>query len=84
MIVVQGTGVVTLLGAGDIAANTRLGTAYAAFLGIFWAFRANAQRVYAPLWPKTSLGRLSFWGLAGLFSTQSLIFIAAAARGAFR
>jgi hypothetical protein len=81
MLVVQGTGVVTLVGAADIAGGTRLGAAYAAFLGIFWGFRANAQRAYAPLWPRGAVGRASFWALTGLFCTQSTLFLFAAVRG---
>jgi hypothetical protein len=80
ILVVQGTGVVTLVGASEIG-HTRLGTAYAAFVGVFWAFRAAVQRTYAPFWPRTLLGRFSFWALSGIFSLQAAVFLATFARG---
>jgi hypothetical protein len=81
VLVVQGTGIVTLLGAEEIARGTPLGSAFAALMATFWGYRACMQRTYAPLWPEGALGRLSHLGLSSIFWTQALLFGAAFARG---
>jgi hypothetical protein len=84
VLVVQGTAVVTLVGAAEMARGTSLGTAFAGFLGVFWGFRAAAQRTYAPLWPRGRVGWLSHVGLTCLFTTQSAVFLFGFVRGLVR
>lgn len=84
IIVVQGTGVVAMVGAADIAVGARVGVAFSGFLGAFYLFRTGAQRAYAPFWPRTRGGRLAHLGLSALFTTQCGIFLFAFVRGLLR
>lgn len=77
MLTVVGTGAVVALGARELAAGGRLAAALCGFLFIFFSSRAFVQlRVYAPHWPKTPYGRLSHYGLTGLFLFHVGVYLA--------
>jgi len=76
-----GTGAIVATSADDMVSGTRLATGFALFLGIFWGYRAAVQyTIYIKIWPKGFMGRLSNYGLAALFTFQSLTYLAAFAR----
>jgi hypothetical protein len=82
ILTVQGTGIVAIVGASEIAAGTPLGTATAGFLGVFWSYRAAIQFWYGPVWPRHNfLLRLTHSALACLFSAQAVLFLAAFVHG---
>ena len=84
VLVVQGTGIVTLIGAQEIARGTPLGSSFAALMATFWGYRALMQRAYAPLWPPGTLGWISHVGLSCVFWTQACLFAAAPASALLR
>jgi hypothetical protein len=85
ILTVQGTGVVAIVGAAEIAGGTPLGTATAGFLALFWSYRAAVQFWYGPVWPRhTLLLRLTHGALACLFCGQAALFLAAFVQGLAR
>lgn len=82
MMTVLGLGLVVALAPAEVAGGSRLGTALAAFLGVFWAWRGSVQVfLYSKIWPGGWLGRASHWGLSALFAFLSAVYLAAFVAG---
>ena len=78
VIVGVGTGIIVVLAPAEVAGASRAGTGLAAFLGVFWGYRALVQvTLYARIWPRGPLGRLSHYGLTALFFFQAIVYLTA-------
>ena len=77
VLTVVGSGVV-VAGATEMVGGGRLGTAFCGFLGVFWLYRDAVQVfLYAKIWPKGALGRLSYYGLTALFTFLAGVYLTA-------
>lgn len=78
LLVGVGSGMVVVLGAREMVAGGRLGSALCGFLGIFWLYRAIVQVfVYSGIWPEGQVARLSHYGLTALFTFQASVYLMA-------
>ncbi|HEX7008884.1 MAG TPA: hypothetical protein VF184_02815 [Phycisphaeraceae bacterium] len=78
VIVGVGLGIVVVCAPADVAGGSRAGMGLACFLGVFWGYRAAVQYLlYHRIWPRGVVGRLSHYGLCGLFTFQSVVYLAA-------
>jgi hypothetical protein len=73
-----GTGAIVACAADEMVSGSRLACGLSLFLGVFWGYRALVQYfLYFRIWPKGFMGRLSNYGLAALFTFQSIVYLAA-------
>jgi hypothetical protein len=86
---VLGLGVVVMAAPSEIAGASRLGSALACFLALFWAYRLGIQVfVYFRIWPGGWMGVLSNYGLTALLAfltaSYAVLFIAGGVLGGYR
>lgn len=75
MFTVLGLGLIVGMSAAELVTGSRLGIGLTLFLALFWAFRGFIQmKLYSKIWPSGLLGRLSHWGLTGLFGFLCLLY----------
>lgn len=72
---VLGLGFIVGMSSAELVTGSRLGIGLTLFLSLFWAFRGFIQmKLYSKIWPSGLLGRLSHWGLTGLFGLLCLLY----------
>lgn len=82
---VIGLGIVVITSPGELVGGSKLGTALAGFLGVWWSYRFIVQiAVYSRIWPNAPKARLFHYALCVLFaflaSTYSIAFVTALSR----
>ncbi len=78
VIVGVGTGAIVVCAGGEMVSGSHLAIGLSLFLGIFWGYRAMVQYLlYFRIWGKGFMGAFSNYGLAALFTFQTLVYLIA-------